>query len=134
MVDTRLFAYIHGRLRQIKQCGDHSLFGKVNIVAVGDFYQLPPVKGKPLYSDMPGLNIWNDHFKIIQLTKVVRQKDSTFSELLNRIRVHQKSTPMLPADIKTLKQCETGEEMNVFHIYATNKQVHDYNSNMLNSI
>src|SRR4029434_648457 len=60
MVDTRLFAYIHGRLRQINQSGDHSLFGKVSIVAVGDFYQLPPVKGKPLYSDMPGLNIWND--------------------------------------------------------------------------
>ena len=90
MVDTRLFAYIHGRLRQIKQCGDHSLFVKVSIVAVGDFYQLPPLKGKPLYSDMPGLNIWNDHFEIANLTQVVRQKDSTFAELLDRILVHEK--------------------------------------------
>ena len=134
MVDTRLFAYIHGRLRQIKQSGDHSLFGKVSIVAVGDFYQLPPVKGKPLYSDMPGLNIWNDHFEIATLTQVVRQKDSTFAELLNRIRVHEKSTPMLRADIEILKQCETGQDLNVLHIFATNKQVCYYNSEKLNSI
>ncbi|XP_062327719.1 uncharacterized protein LOC134028267 [Osmerus eperlanus] len=134
MVDNRLFAYIHGRLRQIKQSGDHSLFGKVSMVAVGDFYQLPPVKGKPLYSDMPGLNIWNDHFEIAHLTQVVRQKDSTFAELLNRIRVHQKSTPMLPTDVEILKQCETGEVSNALHIFATNKQVCNYNCQMLNSI
>ncbi len=49
MVDHKLLAYVHGRLRQIKQTGDYSAFGKVSVIAVGDFYQLSPVKGKPLY-------------------------------------------------------------------------------------
>lgn len=38
MVDQNLFAYIHGRLRQIKQSGDFSPFGNVSIIAVGDFF------------------------------------------------------------------------------------------------
>lgn len=45
MVDHNLLAYVHGRLRQIKQRRDHSLFGKVSVIAVGDFFQLSPVKG-----------------------------------------------------------------------------------------
>ncbi|XP_074661914.1 uncharacterized protein LOC141914585 [Tubulanus polymorphus] len=42
MVDHKMLGYVHGRLRQIKQCADYSPFGNVSIIAVGDFY--PPVK------------------------------------------------------------------------------------------
>ncbi|XP_078794017.1 uncharacterized protein LOC144987963 isoform X2 [Oryzias latipes] len=45
MVDHRLLTYIHGRLRQIKQTGDFSPFGKVSIIAVGDFYQFYQICG-----------------------------------------------------------------------------------------
>lgn len=38
MVDQNLLAYIHGRLRQIKQTGDLSPFRNVSVVAVGDFF------------------------------------------------------------------------------------------------
>lgn len=47
MVDHLLLFYIHGRLRQIKQSGDYSPFGNVDVIAVGDFFRLPPVKGNP---------------------------------------------------------------------------------------
>ncbi|XP_071963825.1 uncharacterized protein [Antedon mediterranea] len=45
MVNQRLLWYIHGRLRQIKQVRNDSPFGNISVIAVGDFYQLPPVMG-----------------------------------------------------------------------------------------
>ncbi|XP_071953317.1 uncharacterized protein [Antedon mediterranea] len=46
MVNQRLLWYIHGRLRQIKQVRNDSPFGNISVIAVGDFYQLPPVMGR----------------------------------------------------------------------------------------
>lgn len=82
-------SYVNGRLRQIKQTGDYSLFGKVSL-AVGDFYQLLPVKGTPLYADTKGVNLWENNFEIAELTEVVRQQDVSFAETLNRLRVRKK--------------------------------------------
>lgn len=47
MVDHKLLTYIHGRLCQLKH--SKKPFGNVSILAVGDFYQLPPVRASPLY-------------------------------------------------------------------------------------
>lgn len=132
MVDHNLLAYIHGRLRQIKQTGDFSPFGNTSIIAVGDFFQLPPVRGKPLYvDDMLGINLWSSLFSIVELKTIVRQKDETFAKLLNRIRIRTKVTPMLKSDIDILKKCETGEVSTALHIYPTNKQVNEHNLKQL---
>ncbi|XP_042269742.1 uncharacterized protein LOC121898666 isoform X1 [Thunnus maccoyii] len=127
MVDHRLLSYIHGRLRQIKQTGDFSPFGNVSVVAVGDFFQLPPVKGKPLYVDDVGVSLWSNLFKVVELKQIVRQKDNVFAELLNRVRTRSKGTPMLSSDIQILKHCETGEVSSALHIFPTNKQVNEHN-------
>ncbi|KAK0138386.1 ATP-dependent DNA helicase PIF1 [Merluccius polli] len=122
MVDHKLLAYIHGHLRQIKQSGNYSPFGNVNVIAVGDFYQLPPVKGKPLYLDDDSVGLWTQ-FQIVELKTIVRQKDVVFAELLNRVRCRSKGSPMLDSDIQLLKHCETGEDSSDLHIFPTNKQV-----------
>ncbi|XP_037395199.1 uncharacterized protein LOC108432566 [Pygocentrus nattereri] len=133
MVDHKLLAYVHGRLRQIKQAGDYSPFGKVSIIAVGDFYQLGPVKGKPLYIEPPGVNLWQNHFALAELTDIMRQKDAEFAQLLNRLRKRKKGEVLPEQDINMLKQCETGEgaDSTDLHIYATNEEVDDHNRRML---
>ncbi|XP_061923815.1 uncharacterized protein LOC133663392 isoform X1 [Entelurus aequoreus] len=133
MVDHHLLAYVHGRLRQMKHTGDFSPFGNVSVVAVGDFYQLPPVKGKPLYASQVGVDLWC-HFTKVALTTVVRQKDSVFSELLNRLRVRAKGTPLLQSDVDILKSRETGEESAALHIYPTNMQTSHHNLERLFAI
>ncbi len=128
MFDHNLFAYIRGRLRQIKQTGDFSPFGNVSVITVGDFFQLPPVKGKPLYvDDLLGINLWSTLFSVVELTKIVRQKDNMFAQLLNRIRIRTKVTPMLNSDIDLLKKFETGEDSSTLHIFPTNRQVNEHN-------
>ena len=72
MVDQKMLWYIHGRLRQLKQCRDDSPFGKVSVIAVGDMYQLPPVKGKPLYLDTLESALWLDNFKKVNLNEIMR--------------------------------------------------------------
>ncbi|XP_070548914.1 uncharacterized protein [Ptychodera flava] len=103
MVDKKLLGYVHGRLRQIKQTGDQLPFGGVAVIGVGDFYQLPPVKGKALYANNEGVDLWNDYFSIAELTEVVRQQDSEFAETLNVIRKRQKSDD-LDAHVVTMLQ------------------------------
>ena len=121
MVDHKLLAYVHGRLRQIKQSGDYSPFGNVSVIAVGDFCQLPPVKGKPLYLDDSGVDLWSRLFKVAELKTIVRQKDPVFAELLNRVITHSKGTLMLDSNIAILKRCETGEVSSALHIFPTNR-------------
>ncbi|XP_024120095.2 uncharacterized protein LOC112141236 [Oryzias melastigma] len=134
MVDHRLLTYIHGRLRQIKQTGDFSPFGKVSIIAVGDFYQLPPVKGKPLYAETSDVNLWSTFFKVVELKEIVRQKDQAFAQMLNRIRTRSKETKLLPGDVQMLKQRETGEGSTALHIFPTNAQVFAHNLEQLKTI
>ncbi|XP_073688497.1 uncharacterized protein [Garra rufa] len=135
MVDHKLLAYIHGRLRQIKQTGDFSPFGNVCVIAVGDFLQLPPVKGKPLYMEVPGFTLWSNCFTVVELTEVVRQKDNKFAELLNRLRKRSKKSPLSKDDLEILAECDTGEEDNAsLHIFATNDEVHEHNLKQLINI
>ena len=51
MVSNRTFLYIHQGLQQIFDTPDHILFGGKCIVAVGDFYHLPPLQDLPIFVD-----------------------------------------------------------------------------------
>uniref|UniRef100_A0A3Q3GL43 ATP-dependent DNA helicase n=1 Tax=Kryptolebias marmoratus TaxID=37003 RepID=A0A3Q3GL43_KRYMA len=138
MISKELFAYVHWRFQQIK--GNTRPFGGISVLAVGDFYQLPPLGGaKSLCVTEDGvLDIWNENFQMVSLTEIMRQRDDrAFAELLNRIRVKGKAD-LLSEDDKTLliqtvtdpKDCP----MDVLHIFATNKQVDTHNAAVVASL
>ncbi|XP_077967734.1 uncharacterized protein LOC144421969 [Styela clava] len=136
MVDYKLLSYIHGRLRQIKSASDEFPFGKVSIIAVGDFYQLPPVKASPLFKPNSLGDLWNGYFKLVELNEIMRQKGGKkFAEMLNRIRTKKKGEIMNACDISMLSQRETGEtKSDIIHIYPTNAQVNEFNLKRLLSL
>ncbi|XP_049895547.1 uncharacterized protein LOC126387027 [Epinephelus moara] len=135
MVSKSLFAYVDARLKQIK--GSSKPFGGMSVLTVGDFYQLPPVRQpKPLcVYDLMQIDLWRDNFQMITLTEIMRQKDDVpFAEMLNRIRVKEKSEPLSDEDRVLLSRAITDPEQcpkDILHVYATNKQVDVHNSESL---
>ena len=92
LVRNDLWRYIHLHLQEIKQNKDP--FGGVNIMAIGDMYQLQPVKGNYVFMDLRhnygplSINLWCEYFTMYELEEIMHQKnDRIFAELLNRFHV-----------------------------------------------
>jgi hypothetical protein len=84
MIDSDMLGTIDCALRHATGCS--SPFGGVQIVAVGDFFQLAPVnkKGGPIKWAFTS-PLWRALIPV-PLTEVHRQKDARFAGLLNRVR------------------------------------------------
>ena len=111
MVSNYMLRYIHLRMQDIM--ANKLPFGGVNVIAIGDLYQLKPVKGSYIFKDLGGdygplaTNLWTEHFKIYELHEIMRQKgDQSFAELLNRLRLGKHTAN----DIATLKSRLVKEE------------------------
>lgn len=125
MVSATMLEFIHKRLCTIK--ANTNLFGGLNIITVGDFFQLKPVSGSYAF-EHPFL--WN-FFKPFFLEENVRQSsDSTYADLLNRTRVgllSNKDIAILNNRVKAVKR----EQLAVtVHLFPTLKQVKKHNEEM----
>lgn len=135
MVYKRLLYYVHERLVQIKKC-KHP-FGGVCVIAVGDFYQLPPVKQRKderLYKENMSypMDYWIDLFKFIELKEIMRQKeDLSFAKILNSLRVREKNDPLTQQQSDFLENCIREGPDDVLHVYSTNEEVNTFNLSML---
>jgi hypothetical protein len=95
------------------------VFGNIHILAVGDFYQVPPVAAKPLTSNYASLtDLWSN-ICIWELNEVVRQKgDHQFASLLNRLRTRKRDDPISDADNSLLESEKIGHKNTVLDIEA----------------
>lgn len=137
MVYKKLLYYIHERLVQIKKNKDP--FGGVSILAVGDFFQLPPVKQSKaewLFKDNPcyPCDFWNEYFQLVELDEIMRQReDLEFAENLNRLRTRTSNEELGVHVLQMLKRCVRGGNENALHVFATNVEVNEHNLKMINS-
>ena len=140
MVSNKMLLYIHQRLKEIFDTPDHVFFGGKCVVAVGDFFQLPPVNDLPVFASYRNelLNLchpWSE-FTMIELTEIMRQKeDKTFLELLNRIRIGQcydEDVELLRSRIRTPTEPDYPET--ALHLWAENGPVDQHNEKMLAKI
>ena len=73
-------------------------FGGVQVILVGDFYQLPPISGNFCFKS----DIWDKmNFNTHVLTKIYRQRDPQFLEILSRAREGN----ITNEDLNILKNC-----------------------------
>ena len=135
MVYKRLLYYVHERLVQIKKC--RLPFGGVSVIAVGDFFQLPPVKQKKnerLYNENVSYpeDFWKELFKVVELTEIMRQReDVEFAEMLNQLRIRTKEQQINTKLIEHFRECIKEGPEEALHVFATNDEVNDYNLSML---
>ena len=115
-------------------------FGGVQLVLVGDLYQLPPVitnnelyyfsnrYSSPYFFSAEAYKKINP--EIIELNKIYRQKDEKFINLLNRIRNNTANS----MDLETLNQkyYQTDNQDFVITLTSTNKMADDVNKQKLN--
>ena len=137
---------IHMYLQEIKGLHySNTWFGNVTIIAVGDLYQLPPLKDKKIY-DTPGTgddpnsvclhqSLWQENFYFHEMKHVVRQKNKHFAQLLNRVREakiteHYETT--LKGRVTTLDHPDHFTD--ALHVYGTNQQADQYNATMLHKL
>ena len=140
MCGHNMLTYVNGRLNQIKRCGSKDArFGNVAILAVGDFYQLPPVMAQALYRE-PKSNIsyW-EKFCVWTLKEIMRQKgDRQFAKTLNRIRTKEKGVPLSAADYHLLRQrivqSHTIIPNTALYVYATRAKASAFNALHLNAL
>ena len=127
---------MHEQIKQIRTTDRDSYFGGVCILAVGDFYQLPPVKGKPLcVPDFSyGHDMWNEVFKIVKLEEIMRQKeDHEFANLLNKLRTKAKAQSQSSEDEAVLLGRSDHHDIpdDALHVFPKNVNVAHHNGTML---
>ena len=148
MVGSPQLEDINSRLCMIQGSPDVSShdFGGVSILAVGDLYQLPPVKSCPIYKrpsvirepgDLAPLP-WHD-FELHELTQSMRQKDIEFAKVLNVIRVKVPENDSHEDKVLQSHQLSVDEDdpsypKHAMHVYARNVHAMNRNIKMLESL
>ena len=143
MVGSRQFQEINSRLCKILH-GDirRNDFGGIAMLLVGDLYQLPPVMQRPIFQTPkikePGdlaPSPWQT-FVLHELTEIMRQKDISFSKLLNIVRMKQPEENS--AEDHMLRSCNISVDrshldypMHAMHVFATNAEAAAWNIRML---
>jgi ATP-dependent DNA helicase PIF1 len=131
MVSVPLFHKLNDLLQVVLKSS--APFGGLQVIGVGDFYQLSPAakSSKYLFEDPLFLQTYPS---MIVLKKIFRQTDTTFTDLLNRMR----DGSMTEEDHRLL---ESHVGLNVEHfgivptqIWSTNKDVDRLNDDKLSQI
>ena len=116
------------------------MFARISFIAVGDLYQLPPIRKRAVFENYKNdtFNLchpWNA-FKMIELTEIIRQKDDQpFTALLNRFRTGtQTEADITCIQSRSIAHSDSNYPHDALHIWAENKPVDEYNATRLNQI
>ena len=140
IVSRDLFYKTHARLLEIFMSPTPIPFAGLSIVVLGDFLQLPSVRGKPIYALIDdheriegflSLDLWNI-FKFVELTEVMRQRgDIEFIEFLNKIRVgYLDESVQTRLKARFVKENDVNYPRNALHMFAKNSQTLLHNKEM----
>ena len=129
MVGSGLLAFVDARLKEVFFTSKS--FGGKSVIACGDLFQLRPVCDSPIFQ-LPrsaygalATNLWQDLFKMCELTQIMRQENMEFAQLLNRLREGKHTEN----DVAVLKTRVTENlPLQCPHLYLSNSMVNSHNN------
>lgn len=143
MVRADLLDFVDTFLRTVLK--DIRPFGGIQLIMIGDFAQLPPVvtndERQQFYQEyatpfVHSSNVFQDQlfdYQKVSLTKVFRQEDPVFIELLNRVRY--KTTTQDDVDLLNTKVCkQPPADPGLVILTTTNKAADTINMKQLDAI
>lgn len=140
MLTSDCLDYLNSFLKNIRE--DNAPFGGIQMIFIGDFFQLPPViiNRKIENKDFCfSSNAWKEvNPKNIILTEVKRQTDIEFVNILNDIRKGNVSTKGIKLiwDRESECSCVVASEkgLNILRLFATNSEANKHNHDCIEKI
>jgi ATP-dependent DNA helicase PIF1 len=122
MLNDTLYDFLDSLFKLIKN--NEKSFGGIQLIFVGDFYQLPPINGKYCFTSEK----WKEaNFKMITLKIVVRQKDDQlFQYILQRIQKGNVSSKII-SYLEELKKTKFKNNIQPTKLYPINIDVDKIN-------
>ena len=142
MLGLKTLAWIDQRPREVFPENRDEFFGGLSVILIGDFFQLPPVLNKPLYStrddlkdiEMVGRNAYLSFDKSVFLTTIQRQQGEDQAPFRQASEELRKADVSVPSWELLASRCSvklSPEEVDSFadalRIYPTKTQVVEYN-------
>ena len=133
MLNIEAFEYINEVLRAVRECNDP--FGGIQVLFIGDFFQLPPVEKEQQESRYCfDSHVWKDlNLQNVVLKKNYRQNEQNFITAL----AHMRENCLEVEDVELLKtRCVEGDtyQTDILHIFSTNEEANRYNLAKFNMI
>lgn len=124
MMNNELIELIDNLLKMIKN--NNETFGGIQVILIGDFYQLPPINGNYCFTS----EIWEKlNLNCIILKELIRQKDDVeLQEILEEIRTGKLSDESFEK-LNNLKNTVFSGEIKPTKLYPINANVDKINEN-----
>lgn len=135
MLDNLTMDYISNVLKKIRE--NEKPFGGIQIILVGDFFQLPPVGLEQIEEKdfCFKTNTWKElDLTTVYLKKVHRQKDIDYINALNNIRIGKTNIADLAVFYKRDVEPNLTLNKDLLQIFPTNASAEAYNKNCFNEI
>lgn len=128
MVDGELFDKLENIARIIR--GNGRPFGGIQLVVTGDFFQLPPVPERNQVAKFAfDATTWKTCIELtILLTHVFRQKDPTFANMLNEMRLGKLSTSTIAEFRKLSRPLDFKDDVEATELFPTRNEVDSANN------
>lgn len=140
MLTPELFETLDKIGRKIRR-NEHQPFGGIQLVLVGDFYQLPPIVKTDISGETPNTKflfeseLWKSiNFEHHELKEIVRQKDPSFQEILNEARRGELSKKSIRILSKRIGLDFSNEPIKPTMLFTRRAEVDDINMSHLRKL